>query len=360
MDNATSRGAGPVNPTLRGGKIVEEFSTEPPEDLEDEHLEDLLEGDLEPGNPEDDELDPELEDDDRDPEDEDSDGEFEDDERDLDPEDDPDDEDDDDSVAQIDDETVVALDDGTELSIGELKRNNLFQRDYSQKTEELRSMKAQYDADYEEVVKGAQATIAMRERVIVAAKQLLPPEPVRGDDPLAYIEEKERYDKQVQLINQLVHEQSQHQEQINTHEQKRVESERKEEGRMLRLKMPQLAEPKAFNNFWARAVTTMAEHYGFTAEQLNEAADHRMYMAMYDLVKYHSQNKSISSKRRGKNMEKGKNKNTRKQRGRPAVLRGGKSAPRGQRKNRAAARRARALRETGAFEAGVAALADHD
>lgn len=183
------------------------------------------------------------------------------------------------------DTAKVTLEDGTVITVAELKRNNLFQRDYTTKTTEHAKEVETFKAQRTKVETFAQQVLAEREFFLQAAQQLLPQPPDESlitSEPLEYMAQKAAYEKSVGLLQQL---QYQHQMGLTRKQEEatgQTQEARKREAEKLFEAMPDLRKPGAYPQFWKEAVETMAD-YGFTEAELNEVSDHRMYKAMRDL-----------------------------------------------------------------------------
>lgn len=101
------------------------------------------------------------------------------------------------------DTAKVTLEDGTVITVAELKRNQLFQRDYTKKTTELSENRKAVDARASEVEQQAQSLQAQAAAIAEFAKKYLPqaPELPKSDpetDPmgwLRYMQQKQSYDE---------------------------------------------------------------------------------------------------------------------------------------------------------------------
>jgi hypothetical protein len=182
----------------------------------------------------------------------------------------------------------VRLQDGTVITVGELARNNLFQRDYTTKTTELKAERETFNQQRTKVETFAQQIMQEREFFLQAAQQLLPQPPdesLISSEPLEYMAQKAAYERSLGLFQQL---QYQHQTGLTRKQEEtlgQTQEARKREAERLFETMPELKQPGAYKKFWGEAVETMAE-YGFTEAELNDVNDHRMYKAMRDLAKY--------------------------------------------------------------------------
>jgi hypothetical protein len=181
----------------------------------------------------------------------------------------------------------VQLDDGSVVTVAELARNNLFQRDYTRKTTELAAERETFEAQRSKVGQYAQAIAAERDFFLQVAQHFLPAPPDKSlieTEPRAYMAAKEAYEESMRLIAQL--QLQQQAEFARNAEETAVRGHGYRQGEAQRLfeAMPELRKPGAYKKFWADAVETMAD-YGFSEAELNDASDHRLYRAMSDLIR---------------------------------------------------------------------------
>lgn len=190
----------------------------------------------------------------------------------------------------VTDDTLVELQDGQKISIAELKRNNLFQRDYSRKTEELAREKDRLLAELEEREAKAKEEIKARaDLVFRLSNQLIPQKPtleLLQQDPVGYMEAKELYDQRVAELNAL-YSQTDAERQKEEQEQKaQYEAFVAEQREQLLQKLPKLKDEAKRAAFKQEAVKIGAEHYGIKAEEIESLADARMIMVLHDAIQY--------------------------------------------------------------------------
>ena len=248
------------------------------------------------------------------------------------------------------DEARVTLDDGTETTVGELKRNTLFQRDYTRKTQELAEQRRFVESQQAELGDHAAALAHQRDLLITASQMFLPAEPDKEmleSDPVAYMQAKADHDERLQAISNLLQSQQAEQAMLSARAHQADQQMRASEARKLVETMPELNSREAYQQYWSDAVEVMGREYGFAPAELDAASDHRLYRAMRDLVRYHRARKNTANVSR----ELGN---------RPKLMRGTKRADPKTRNARSKNARAEKLRKTGDFEAGISALMDLD
>jgi len=250
------------------------------------------------------------------------------------------------------DTAKVTLDDGTVISVAELKRNNLFQRDYTRKTTELKQERDTFSQYQEQMGKVAQSLAQQRDFVFQAAQRFAPKAPDRAMldpasqsfDPIAYTQQKADYDEQMQMLNQLNYQQQAERGRM-TEEQKIAANQLKaQEWERLSTAVPEFRDSKVYTKFWGDAVETMAA-YGFAEHELSETIDHRMYLAMRDLVQFRRAKQQAPKVKQEIEAK-------------PRIMTGSRRMDPKNKTTREAAQRSEQLRKNGTFDAGIAALMD--
>jgi hypothetical protein len=164
-------------------------------------------------------------------------------------------------------------------------------------------------------------------------------------DPLRYMALKADYDKKVGALTQL-QQASQAEQAKLTQEQQRTQKElRDREAKLLLDAMPELKKPEVYGKFWNEAVDTMSE-YGFSAEELDGAIDHRLYRVYRDLAAYRRARKNLPAIKKDVQSK--------------PVLTGKKRMDPKAKSSREAQVRREQLSKTGSFDAGVSSLMDLD
>lgn len=252
------------------------------------------------------------------------------------------------------DSAKVTLDDGTVITVADLKRNNLFQRDYTKKTTELTAEREQVTALKSEVDQYAQSLNQSREYLAWYAETHLPKDPGRfaGDpvrDPVAYMQWQQQRDTYLehQQAYQTFQQQKADDDQRKSGEtQKQAQARIKREQEALVKALPILKDPVKGQEAWNTLVRGATEHYGFSAEEVNGLIDHRMPLVLRDALAYR-RIKAAAPKVQEKVRQ-------------PAPVRPGKRAPTDTRETQGRQVRSERLRNSGRFEDGVAALQDFD
>lgn len=195
------------------------------------------------------------------------------------------------------DSAKVKLEDGTTITVAELKRNNLYQRGFTEKTTALSREKESFEADRRQVTEYAQSLGQFRDYVAAYAEQHLPKQPAafQGDpmqDPAGYMQWQHQRDQWLQHVEayQTFQRQKQADEQRKTGEteaQARTRSQREMDA--LVNAVPTLKDPvkgEALLQAWAKGA---AEHYQLTPDELSmvgRAGGHKVYLVLRDALAY--------------------------------------------------------------------------
>ena len=252
------------------------------------------------------------------------------------------------------DSAKVTLDDGTVITVAELKRNNLFQRDYTVKTTELKAEKEAVKAERQEVSQQAQSLAEFRDYAAWYAETYLPkqPEPFTGDpdqDPMGYLRWTKKRDEW--LAHAQAWEQFQGQKQAEE-QQRHGETQKQAEARLARERdallkaMPVLKDPVKGKQTWEALKTGAQQQYGLSEEEFNTIGDHRILVGLRDGLAYHR--------------IKAKAPQVQAQVAQKPAMKPGRRAPPQAAESKARQVRSERLRNSGRFEDAVAALQDFD
>ena len=247
------------------------------------------------------------------------------------------------------DSAKVTLDDGTVISIADLKRNNLFQRDYTRKTQELSEEKKTFETQREQVGEQARILNAQRDLILQAAQYFMPQKPDRamiGQDVIGYNEAVADYQERMGLLEQLVQTANADRARVAQEQEAAQQEIVAREANRLAEAMPELRDPVKYREFWGEAVTVMSE-YGFAQAELDQAADHRFYKVYRDLMKYHRALKRAPQVKQDMQQK-------------PKLMPGGKRMDPKAKNSREQQARSERLRKSGSIQDGIAALMDLD
>jgi hypothetical protein len=251
------------------------------------------------------------------------------------------------------DSAKVTLEDGTVITVADLKRNNLFQRDYTKKTTELAAEREQITVRKSQVDQQAQSLAQLAERLTVFSQRYLPqpPEPFTGTpdtDPLGYMrymQQREQYEQAVGEFNGVVQGTSQLTEAQQREQDQQASQAWAAEAATLVERDKFFADPKKVKAFFEEAVELGGPAWGLTSDEIGALRSHKAFLVLRDALRYRRAlaksgevNKQVQAK--------------------PAVAIGGRRADPKARVTAQKQARSERLRTTGSFEDGVAAIED--
>jgi len=252
------------------------------------------------------------------------------------------------------DTAKVTLDDGTVTTVADLKRNTLFQRDYTKKTTEHAEAVKVLEARRSEVDQYAQSLNQSRDYLAWVAENVLktqhPGEPPSAtDDPFGFQQWQEkayRYQQHAQAYERFKAERQAEEERKSGETRQQTIDRLAREKDALFGAVPALKDPakgKAIVEAWQHGAE---EHFGITPQEFDAIGDHRMLLVLRDALAYRrlkakapEVQKEVTAK--------------------PALKGGKRGAPR-EADTKQKKVRSEQLRQTGSFDAGVAALMDLD
>lgn len=247
----------------------------------------------------------------------------------------------------------VRLKDGTVISVQDLKRGYLSQQSFTRGTQENAKEREALASRATEVEQYARSLQEQRDFILQIAQHYTPQPPDKSlmdqsspnFDPIRYAWLKSEYDERVGALNQLHNASQAEKDRAAKELEAQREKLKADETQRLLQAMPDLAKPEVQKKFWADAVETMAE-YGFSAEEMNETIDHRVYAIFRDLTAYRKARSRIPAVK--ENIQ-----------SKPVLTSKRRMDPK-EKTSREKQARSEQLRKSGSFEAGVGALMDLD
>lgn len=200
-----------------------------------------------------------------------------------------------DASSEPDDGVVITLSDGEKISLGDLKRNNLFQRDYTRKTEELKQQREQLQQEFQQQVSAAENDIRQRRDFILDNWQrFIPQEPDRSMidsnspnyDPVGYMEAKAQYDDTIGRLNAM------HNERLNETtaqtEKEKADAEEfaRQEWTLFLDGNKRLQDEGKLKAFRDDMKEIGLGHYKLRPEEIKAVTDHRFMQVLHDAVAY--------------------------------------------------------------------------
>lgn len=239
------------------------------------------------------------------------------------------------------DNAKVRLDDGTVISVSELKKGSLLNADYTRKTQEVAEARRSLETQSESVKQAETQNEQQRQYMAALLQSITPkaPDPsLVRTDPVAYMEQKAQFEQFTQHLEYIGQQSQQTQQQRQQEAQtKRTEKANTEWAALLE-KAPDLKDRTKFTEFESKLVK-FAPDFGFSPQELMEAVpyDHRMALVLKDAIAMRELR--ASKPQVAKKIE-----------GRPPIHKGGKRlAPQAQRARQADAAISR-LKSSGSVE----------
>jgi hypothetical protein len=192
------------------------------------------------------------------------------------------------------DTAKVTLEDGTVISVADLKRNNLFQRDYTRKTQELAQERDQIQQTKSTVDQQAQTLMQLADKLNSFGQRYLPqpPQPFTGSpetDPIGYMrhmQERDAYEQAVSAFNAFDQERAQLQQQAQYQTQTQTQQLLQAEFATLREKDKLFADPAKARSFLEEAVEKGNEWWGLTPDDIGTLTSHKAYLILRDAMRY--------------------------------------------------------------------------
>lgn len=252
------------------------------------------------------------------------------------------------------DSAKVTLEDGTVITVADLKRNNLFQRDYTKKTTELAAEREQITTRKSEVDQQAQSLTQLAEYLDWYSQSYLPkpPEPFQGTpdtDPIGYMrymQQAEEFNKAESLRAYFRNERGRltQQAQEQSHLQSR-EAFAQELHALAQAEPAFWGDTAKMKTFVGELVEKGGEWWGLSKEDIATFRTQKHWKLVRDAMRYR---KALAKAPEVQKQVQAK----------PAVAIGGRRADPKARVNAQKQARSERLRATGSFEDGVAAIED--
>ncbi len=186
------------------------------------------------------------------------------------------------------DEAVVTLSDGTQTTVGELKRGNLRESDYTRKSQELAQQRREFEETSSRTSQLEEQLATERQLMATALQGVMPqaPDPALMEtDPVAYMQAKEQFEQHQNAVRQTQDLQQQAQQRAQAEQAQNQQDYLVKERQALLDAMPEFKDQNAYSNFWNSAQTYLRQQ-GFTTDEISTVADHRFYKVMKDALSY--------------------------------------------------------------------------
>jgi ribosomal protein L23 len=191
-------------------------------------------------------------------------------------------------AAAVPDTALVTLEDGTTISVADLKTNNMFQRVFTKKTEELKAERIALHEEHQKKVSEAENEIRQKRDFILENFNLIvPKEPVYDpNDPVGYIEGMALYNERMKYVSALHQQKQQEQAQLSEREKHDYAEFQKEQQQLLFQKLPHLKDSAKLEAFKTDISEIGMKLYGVQPDEVNSIADHRYMRILHDAIAY--------------------------------------------------------------------------
>lgn len=142
-------------------------------------------------------------------------------------------------------------------------------------------------------------------------KAVIPPPPaeLKQSDPQRYLRHQEAYEQDQKRIKEAKDAINNKRTELEQHRQERLQQYARQAAQVIEREIPELADPKTANGMFKRMAET-AMNYGYTADEINNALDPRMFMLVRDAMRYREMS-SKAAERNPKDLEPQKQKKVR-------------------------------------------------
>jgi hypothetical protein len=190
--------------------------------------------------------------------------------------------------AAIPDTVTVTLDDGTTISIADLKKNHMFQRVFTKKTEELKAERQALHEEHQRKVSEAENEIRQKRDLILENYHLIVPKEPSYDpnDPVGYIEEMAQYQERMKMLNSLWQQKQQEEQRTTEQQQAQLAEYMAAQKQLLVQKLPHLKDDGKREAFKKDVHEIGGKVYGVTPEEVSQIADARYMQILHDAIAY--------------------------------------------------------------------------
>lgn len=206
------------------------------------------------------------------------------------------------SKKQPGDDVTVKLDDGSQVTLAELKRGFLRQSDYTRKTQELAATRKQVESERATLSTAAQQQSQAFEVAAAIIQEQMPPPPDTAliqTNPQLYLQQQALREQSLQKLQQIAAARQENDRalQLQAEAQRKEQAEelkrlKAEEHEKLVEKLPKLRDQKNLEAFVKDAIELGGRAWGIKPEQIGNIYSHQEAMILHAAVnwlKYQSQ-----------------------------------------------------------------------
>jgi hypothetical protein len=188
----------------------------------------------------------------------------------------------------VDGKARTRLRDGTEVTIGELKKSFDEARDFRRQQSEFDARKQELESRTAHYAQQEQNFASTIQQAISALQNTVPPEPdllLRQNDPIAYAQLKWAREDKLQEIGRLHQAQQSRAEQTQAEQATQFQERLKQEQTRLYERSPELRDEGKRREFFNDLQAT-ARDYGFSKGEIDNIHDHRVMLMVKDAIAY--------------------------------------------------------------------------
>ena len=194
----------------------------------------------------------------------------------------------DEAEEQPDNLIPVKIDGNEEMwTLDQLKQSAAGQGYINKRMQEIASVEKNYKSEIEQLTLQRQQMLDFFNQA--KDQGLQEPVPPSADlfdsDPIAYMQEKLKYDESKTQHDAKVTQMNELQTQQNAANEARLQEYTMNQAQLLTEKLPEIADPNKGEAI-KKGIAETGEFYGFTAEELGSVRDHRYILAMHDAMRY--------------------------------------------------------------------------
>ncbi len=180
------------------------------------------------------------------------------------------------------------LRDGTEISVGELKKLADEAKEFKRRESEFTAQQREFQTRAAQNAQQEQIFATTIQQAIAALQQTLPPEPdaaLRETDPIDYFLKKDQREAKVAEIQRLQAAQNYAAQQSRAEHAQQFQQHLRNEQTRLYEAAPELKTDEKRREFYSDMVSH-GKKYGFSEEEINNIHDHRVMLMVRDAVAY--------------------------------------------------------------------------
>ena len=194
----------------------------------------------------------------------------------------------DEAEEQPDNLIPVNIDGNEEMwTLDQLKQSAAGQGYINKRMQEIASVEKNFKSEIEQLTLQRQQMLDFFNQA--KDQGLQEPVPPSADlfdsDPIAYMQEKLKYDESKTQHDAKVTQMNELQTQQNAANEARLQEYTMNQAQLLTEKLPEIADPDKGEAI-KKGIAETGEFYGFTAEELGSVRDHRYILAMHDAMRY--------------------------------------------------------------------------